>query len=90
MDAGGHPAIRRQLAHAQHALRELLTVNDQRQRAPQARIVLEGRARKIEPVEIGVQLRRDVQLAREVLLDPVKLTARHDGRDLQLISAVAR
>ncbi len=83
-----HPAIGRCLAEPGDSLRESLAVDHQRQGAPQARLPLERRPRQVEAVVIHGQLRRHVQLAGQVLLDPGELLRRHDVGDVQLARPV--
>ena len=80
------PAARRRAARAARAARD---------RSPStargaAAVLLERRAVEIEAVVVGVELRRDVQLGREILLDPVELAARHDVGHVQFAGAIAR
>ena len=65
---GGTHRRRRDFAQPQHHFAELLAVDHQRQRAAQAGIVLERRATEVEAVVVGVELRLDVQLRRDVRL----------------------
>ena len=51
-------------------------------------MVLERRLREVEAVVIDAELRRHVQLAGQVGLDPRELLRRHDVRDVQLAGAV--
>ena len=89
VDPRRHPAVGRQLPDPQHQRGELLAVDDERQRAAQPRLVPEGCAAQVEAVVVGRELRGDVQLAREVLPNPVELSARHHRGDLELAASVA-
>ena len=89
-DARRNPPIGGQLADAQHALCQLFAIDDQGQRAAQARVILERRLVEIETVVVGVELGRDVQLAGQIRPDPVELSPwNHVGR-VQAAGAIAR
>ena len=51
-------------------------------------LILERRTRQVEAVVVGGELRRDVQLGGQVLLDPRELLRRHDVGHVDLAGAV--
>src|SRR5437762_11205984 len=60
IDPGRHPPPGRQLPHPQYELRELVAVDDERERAAELQVVAERGAPEVEAVVVGGELRKEI------------------------------